>query len=146
MERPTAKPSAFLIPPIAHRIGSAPSRPRPRTLSLSWQTECERRTAADLTDDGDVAAHRAGQVAADRQTEPRSFGARHTRPQLHEWLEDQLELARRNAGARVTHANVDTAVTCLPIDADLPFGRRELHRVREQIEKHLSHSIAIGAA
>src|SRR3712207_9282916 len=55
--------------------------------------------------DGEVAAHAAREVAADREPEPRPFaGITEGAPHLHEGLEDRLQLVGRDADARVADA------------------------------------------
>src|SRR5215208_6351825 len=110
------------------------------------QSKHERRPAARLALDGHVAAHRAGELAADGQAEAGAFdrlgeGA----VRLHEGLEDRLQLLRRDAASAVGHAHRDrAALRRLAGHADRAAGVRELHGVREQVEDDLPHLVLVG--
>ena len=54
---------------------------------------------------------------------------------LDERLEDRLELVLRDAAAGVDHVKPHGAVASLAVDADRSAGRRELDRVRDEVDR-----------
>src|SRR5207253_7911971 len=55
-------------------------------------------------------------------------------------------LVARDSRPRIANANVDGPLPWLPSERDLAAFRGELDRVREEIEQHLTHAVAIGPA
>ena len=84
---------------------------------------------------GQVAAPPPREIAADRETESCSL----SRPvgvhgQLKEWIEDRLELVRRDPDAAIGHANAQRARVAIEIEmsanAITPFERATLDGAR----------------
>src|SRR5690606_10873789 len=90
------------------------------------QHEREASAAARHVRGEEVAAHRAGQVPADRQAEADAVGERRVvAAQLDEGLEDLLDAVVRDAAARVTDVNARTLAVRLALDRDAAAFRRE---------------------
>src|SRR5688500_6598850 len=69
------------------------------------ERERERRPAACFALHRQVPAHEPLEPAADREPQPRALGrSRQADVELHEWLENPLQRVRRNADARIGHA------------------------------------------
>ena len=97
-----------------------------------------------------VASHPEGEVAADREAEPRAPGApRVVRPHLDEGLEDRVEPVARNADPRVRDLEVGDVRRSGAVrarrerDDHAPARRRELDRVRQQVEKDLPELLVV---
>src|SRR5260370_36562082 len=66
------------------------------------EAHTEHRSLSELAAHGEVAAHASGEIAANRQAEPCALAlAVVGTVDLHEWLEDRLELIGRNTDAGV---------------------------------------------
>src|SRR5262245_63956922 len=98
-----------------------------RSAVAQRQREAERRTGAGDAFGSDVAAHEARQPPRDRQPEPRStVDPRAAGVGLLEFLENQLELVRRDADARVADRDRDGPVRRLRLYPDRA-ALREFH-------------------
>src|ERR1051325_7424707 len=84
---------------------------------------------------GHVAAHRSRQITADGKAQSASFlAARERAAELNERLEDRLDLVLRNARSRIPHADESLLAGRRTSHFDAAALRRELYRVREEIE------------
>src|SRR5688500_6653944 len=133
-------------------------RPRLITISsdVSREPEGESRPLFQFTDDSEIAAHRARESAADRESQPTPFmGPRRACVGLHERLKNRVELFLRDSTACVAHANADVSVagkkrcsfrgrseSC--IDGNLSAGIGALHSVREKVCDDLAYSLIIA--
>src|SRR6185503_12207643 len=96
----------------------------------------ERGACVDDAGHGQLATHPASEVAADGQAQTDAVtGARVIRVDLHERLEDGLELVPRDPNARIGHAHTHVARADGYAHAHQPASIRELDRVREQVEQ-----------
>jgi hypothetical protein len=68
---------------------------------------------------------------------------------LHERVEDRLQLVRRDADARVAHADVHPVAAHVAPGLDAPRAAvarlGELHRVRQQVEQDLLQLVGVRA-
>lgn len=82
-------------------------------------------------------------IAADREPETGSLVcARKLSVELHERLEDRADLVIGNPDSRIDDAYASDTVVEFAFDRNLASARRELDRVRKQIEKNLRFRIA----
>src|SRR5260221_3358222 len=78
------------------------------------------------------------ETAREREPETRALvlaGAHAAK--LPELLEDRVVVPRRDAHARVGHLDVEPVALRARRDSDFPAGRRELHRVRQEVDEDL---------
>src|SRR5579862_4791129 len=123
---------------------SRSTRRRPRHSSSSgrrgWvgdprQPERKRTALAWAAFDSEIAAQTAGEITADREAQAHSLPRpRETLIDLHERLEDQHELVRRDADTRVGHRNPDRIVVRRAGRPNVSAWLRELDGVRQQVE------------
>ena len=109
---------------------------------LQRQLERERRALAELGDDGDVAAHRAGEPARDAEAQP---GAR-PRPRVvaRPRLEQAREIVLGDAAAGVGDRDLSLSPsTCASIARDAAL--RVLDRVGGEVEDDLAHAGGVAA-
>src|SRR5688500_13381336 len=137
------------IPPRpTRRAGSRPPATLRRCrfrLLLGGKAELEFRSNADSAVDGDVTAHSAREIAADRQAESGAFArAGECAPDLHERREDRFQLVLRYSRARIEHRQDDGVSARLARESDLPARVRKLDRVRDEIQHDLLDFRAIG--
>src|ERR1700674_167505 len=59
--------------------------------------------------------------------------------ELHEWLEDRVELVGRNPLAGIDHPDSNRFRLDPALERDAPSAIGELDRIREQIEQNLLH-------
>src|SRR5438477_10392017 len=144
---------------------------RPRRSAASWRCRCGSvpdsgqhsqlvRGAAGLTGgaeiDGEGAAraqlraygqgavHQRQQAAGKRQAQAGALvAAARAGVDLHELLEDQLLVLRRDPDAGVGDLDVHRALAWHHADVDLALGRRELDGVGEQVEHDLEQPAPI---
>src|SRR5438094_7034746 len=116
---------------------SAVTTPIRRSTTLSRrrrQVNGEAGAAPERRLEGQRAAVRGHDRPGDREPEPRTAAfpiAGGVEPD--ERLEHALDVARRNAGPRVPHAQHAAGVPRVDVDLDEAPGRRELHRVLHQV-------------
>jgi hypothetical protein len=85
------------------------------------------------------------EVTADGETQPDSFTRIHeTAIELHERLEDFALAIERDPHARILHQHVDVGLRRHAAEGDRPAGRRELHRIREQVQQNLFDLRRVG--
>src|SRR5947199_2962909 len=123
-----------------------------------WEVELERAPLAGGADDGDLSAEDPGDLAADREPEPRSaVPAAGAAVRLLERFEDDLLLLGMNADARVADREdhygrriVEHVVVRVPSlayearpERHAPV-LRELEGVREEVPEHLQESLRVG--
>ena len=114
-------------------------------LCRNWQRESKRAAGARCARRAQISTHASCQIATDGQTEPRPFVRTAQRsPDLHERLEDVLEMIRGNADAGIRHNNVDVVRALLTVHRDFAPRFRELHGVREEIEQYLAELRVVG--
>src|SRR3954463_1680917 len=102
------------------------------------KVEDKGRSFADLAPDPKVAAHRPGEIAADREAQSSALRERcEISVDLHERLEDHLELIPWNTNAGIAHRHAGYRVRDDRLQLDRAAARRELDRVRQQVEQHL---------
>src|SRR4029453_18171847 len=114
-------------------------------LLAARQLERERRAAARLGLDRDVAIHPARQLAADVEAEAGS--ARRFRQvwiDAVEFLEDRLLLARGDADALVGDGKPYAIGALADRDRDPAALRRELGGVVEQVDQDLLDAVAVA--
>src|SRR4051812_45308523 len=109
------------------------------------QCQDEVRTAP-VTLDANVSTHRAREVAADGESQADATRGRVSRrAELYEWLEDDLLLFFRNAGAGVAHADADGLGIAAHGNPDRSTRRRILHGVADEVEHDLVEPVTVGA-
>src|SRR5439155_2353097 len=119
-------------------------RQRRRAARGPWQDDRERGARAGFALDDDVAAHRAGELATDRQAKTGSLNrSRQTAVPLDEGLEDRIATLRWDAGTGVRDQDAKLVRTHLAVELD-PAGRCELDRVRDQVEDELLELLRLG--
>ena len=75
-----------------------------------------------------------------------SCGRVRPRSHLHERLEDGLQLVGRDPDPRVAHAHEHRVRAVASHSTSIrPAGRRELHRVRQQVEQDLLQPLRVDA-
>src|ERR1700683_3641986 len=90
-------------------------------------------------------AHAAGEVTADRETETNAaLAARQAWVYLDKWLEDVVQLLRRNADTGIPHLDVDRAFIRLTVNRDAPPTVREFEGIAHEIEQNLTKPFGIG--
>jgi hypothetical protein len=95
--------------------------------------------------DGQVTGHPPCELPADGETEAHPFtrlgeGA----AELDERLEDGLLLVLRDAGTGIPHADADSVTAGRALEDHGFSGRRELHRVRQQVQQDLLGARAVA--
>jgi hypothetical protein len=74
--------------------------------SGGWKSQRERSTRTRRALHGDIAIHRAGEIAADREAEAGPFlRARERAAELNEGIEDHVLHVLRHAGPRIAHVD-----------------------------------------
>jgi hypothetical protein len=107
------------------------------------EREAEAGALAGRGPVGDIAAHRAGDLARDRQAQARAAAGARVRGRLLEGLEDALDGVGRHALAGVAHLERQRLRIGQPRNhADLARGR-ELDRVADQVVQHLLHAARV---
>src|SRR2546430_11623897 len=109
------------------------------------ELEHERRAAARLRLDADLAAHPSRQLAADVEAEAGSARRlRQVRIDPVELLEDRLLLARRDADAPVGDGQPDVPGFLAEGDGDRAARRRVLAGAVEQADQDLRDAVAVA--
>src|SRR5439155_7387851 len=108
------------------------SRPRPRR-----KRERERAPLARLALDPDAAAVQLDESFGQRQSEACPFPLVGAGLRLLELLEDPFLILGCDAGPRVGNQYAHLTVEPRRLEIDVPARRRELHRVRKEVEDHL---------
>src|SRR4029077_6841532 len=95
--------------------------------------------------DGQLAAHSAGEVAADRETQTdTAFATRQARIELHEGLENVVQLIGGNADTRIAYFDLDPLVGTHAAHIDATASIGEFERVVHEIDHDLSEPLTIG--
>src|SRR5262249_6545830 len=103
-----------------------------------WYRERERRARPDLALDPDLAAVQFDELPRQGQAEPRALDLFGGHPHLLELLENRLLILRRDTDPGVTDRYLHGAVHRFSLDLDPAALRRELDRVRQEIEENLT--------
>ncbi len=112
-------------------------------IDAATRTERELRATARLALHADRAAHVSDEALRDGQSQPgATVTARGRGIGLHEWCEQVRQSLGGNADAGIAHDDFQQhaarfALDALRADRDLA-ALGELHRVRDQVEQHLS--------
>src|SRR5215813_192918 len=109
------------------------------------QREGEGRSAPYHAFDPDLASVKFDELPRDGETESGAFHFLRSCPHLLELFEHPILIRRGNANAGVRDRDLHDAIIRSRPDGDLATLRRELQRVREQIEQHLLHLALVGA-
>ena len=98
--------------------------------------------------DGDVAAHGARELSADRQSEsdPAIIPAMGAGLELHEGNEDRVELVGGNADSRVAHLGSNRRAVGTALDCHAAAAVRELDRVGDEVHQNLIDLLAVRAS
>src|SRR5690242_1451170 len=108
------------------------------------QGEGEGGPHADRALDADLAMHGASQIAADGEAESSTLvGARAARLELHERLEDTIELVRGDADAGVGDVQPNEVLLYVATHRDPALGLTELDGIREQVEQDLTDLLGV---
>src|SRR4051794_23644084 len=99
-----------------------------------WQREGEGRSSSDLALDPDFSTVKFDEFARDRETKSGAFHLPRRRSDLTEFLEHRLLIFGGNSHSGVDNGDLCRAVVNNGPDIDSPALRRELQRVREQVE------------
>src|SRR5687768_13278449 len=114
-------------------------------LRRARERQREHRPAPLLALHGDVAAHREGEITADGEAEPDALArARESLVDLHERVEDRLQLVRRDPDTTVTNTDRYAVSFGERLDLDVPAWRRELDRIGEQVDEDLRCLLDVG--
>ena len=129
-------------------VDAGSGRGRGRSSGVRGEPDGEARALGGRALDGDVAAHEAGELAADGEPEARAAvlpGGRRVR--LRELLEQPAELLRRHADAGVGHGDGKPIVLARPFAPRLERDRAalgELARVAQKVEHDLAQANRVG--
>src|SRR5262245_5107653 len=116
------------MPPTEWALLHAPQR----------QAERERRAHPQLTLHPDLSTVQLDELPTQRQTQPSALHLLVSRPHLPELLEHRLLILRSDAHAGVADRDFNQAVLWHRPDLDPPTFRRELDRIRQQIQHDLA--------
>src|SRR5215471_621253 len=118
----------------------------PAMVAPSVGRQCEDETAAlpGLALDPDAAAVELDQPFREREPEPGAVALLEADFRLLELLEDPLVVLGRDSRPGIRHGHEHLAVHPRRGDADVPARRRELHRVREQVEDDLAQAALVS--
>src|SRR4030095_9120805 len=105
----------------------------------------EGRAAPSLARDPDAAAVELDELAGESQPEPGALRLLVRRPDLAELLEDLLLILGRDPDAGVADRDLYPLIPGAGGVFDPPALRRELDRVRQEIQRHLTDLALIGA-
>ena len=100
---------------------------------------------AHLALDPDPPAMQLDELPRQGQPEPGALHLLRRRPHLPELLEDRLLVLGRDADARVAHRDLDDPIHRHRPDVDPPALRRELDRIRQQVQHDLPDLPLVGA-
>src|SRR5262249_44325843 len=119
---------------------SSTTRMRSPAMAPPFGRQCEDEAAAvaGLALDPDPTAVQLDEPLREREPEPGAIALLEADLGLLELLEDPLVILGRDSRSGVRHGHERLAVHPRGLDADVPARRRELHRVREQVEDHLA--------
>src|SRR4051812_10782378 len=116
------------------------------TTSAERQAHGENGARLRRACGGKIAAHFSREGAADREAEPRAPLLIYAcRAELNIGLEDDIELFGGNADAVILNCDVDARLVRAIRHRDVSTSRRELDRVREEVEDDLTKPLLIGA-
>src|SRR5262245_59265639 len=132
--------------PRAPRRARKPPAVKKRSPSGQGQTHGEGRALALDAGHAHLALHAQDQVLHDREPQARpAGGARARLVDAVEALEDPVEVAARDADARVLHRDQAVAVLTGEPQRDAPGRARVLDRVVDQVVEHLRHGLLVAA-
>src|SRR2546428_8539147 len=109
------------------------------SLERKWQRKCESAALADLALDPKPAAVQLDEALREREAESGAVFSMRTGGGLLELLEDLRMILGGDPHARVPDGDADLAIHPMRSHIDSPTFRRELHRVRQQVEQDLLH-------
>src|ERR1051326_50016 len=100
--------------------------------------ERERRALSHLAFHPDPPPMQFNELPRQSQAEPGAFDLLGSRPDLLELLEDRLLILWRNPDPGVGHRDLDAAVDGDRAHVDAASFRRELDRIREEVQDYLA--------
>src|SRR5262245_56256567 len=106
--------------------------------------ERERRTHPELALHPDPAPVQLDELPTEGQPQPGALHLLLRRPHLPELLEHRFLILRRDADAGVADRDLDQTVLWHRAHLDAPALRRELDRIRQQIQDDLSDLALVG--
>src|SRR5262245_45837370 len=104
---------------------------------MYWNRERERRANPYLALDPDPPAMQLDELPAQGKAQPGAFLLRRADPHLTKFLEDSLQVFRRDSDPRIADRHLDRSVNRRRANVNPPARRRELDRVRQQIQHEL---------
>ena len=109
------------------------------------QRKGELRSTSQSAFDDEIAAHRAGKIAADRESETGSLMSRDEASlYLNERLEDRAQFLIIDPDSGVRDRDADPIDVSLTRDRDRAAGIRELDGVGEQVQQNLTDLLFVG--
>ena len=118
---------------------------RGSVAALRRHREREHRAVPELACHPDPSAVQLDELPAQREAEPRPLRLLVRTPYLPELLEDDLVMLGRDPDAAVGHRDLRDAIHTRRAHLHASALRRELHRVREEVEQHLLDLALVGA-
>src|SRR3981081_4176557 len=109
------------------------------------EAECERRPQPERAGDPYLAAVQLDELPAQGKPEPGALLLRGAGSDLTKFLEDRLVILRRDADAGVADRQVDRPVLGYRLHLDPAPFRRELDRIRQQVQQHLPDLALVSA-
>src|SRR5690606_34394494 len=131
--------------PLDDRLGTRRGTGRSATdywwlgyaLRRQWETNDERAPFPQGTLDEYIASHPPGELSADRQPQPHAGARASLTVELEEWLEDPCLVLMGDTAAGIANTKLGPAIATAALDLHPPALRRELHRVRDQVDEDL---------